>query len=154
MVRQMFTPIWAANWMILAQSDRFQDLGGRFRQGGSDISIVQIVAVALAVVLLSFGLWCIARWYAVRDRRGYRSVRKLFVQLCRLHEIDWPSRRLLCQLARAQGVSQPAELFLMPERFDVESLSPEMQSHSLQIQELKQRIFGKQVGALPASAGD
>ncbi len=132
------------NWhglILLAQSDRFSDLGGRFQEGGTDLTRRDVVVMAAAIVGISLGMWALARFLGLRDRRGHRNSRRLFTELCRKHSLDWPSRKLLQQLAAMHGMPFPAQLFLQPEKFDPHQLAPILQPFAEQIGELRSRLF-------------
>ncbi len=131
------------NWLsltLLAQSDRFSDLGGRFQESGSDLTWNHLLlgGVIVAAVL---GVWAIALYLGLLDRHGRRSHRRLFRELCRLHNLDWPSRRLLQRLALVHNISSPAQLFLQPEKFDSQQLIPALVPFAGQIEELRGRLF-------------
>jgi hypothetical protein len=126
---------------LLAQSDRFSDLGARFQQSGHAPTWLPLLLAGLTVAA-AIAIWFVARYVGLLDRYRRRSQRRLFRELCRLHQLDWPSRRLLRQLALAQGVASPAQLFLQPEKLDSQHLCPTLIPLAGQIDDLRGRLFG------------
>ena len=129
------------NLTLLAQSDRFSDLGARFQQSEQALTWLPLLLAGLTVAA-AIAIWFVARYLGLLDRYRRRSQRRLFRELCRLHQLDWPSRRLLRQLAVAQGVASPAQLFLQPEKFDSPRQCPALLPCADQIDELRGRLFG------------
>jgi hypothetical protein len=99
-----------------------------------------IIAIIVGGVLAALLL---AKWMARHDttRRIY-SPRALFRQLCKAHNLDWSSRRLLKRIAQSHGLAHPARLFLEPQRFALESLAPELADRAEQIEYLREQLFG------------
>jgi hypothetical protein len=127
---------------LFAESDRFQAIGSHFRRSGPDISLSFIVGLLVIAGIVLVVSWGLLHWRASRKRLGYDNLHQLFVQLCRLHQIDRSGRRLLTQLARLKGVHHPAQLFLLPDRFDEASLPREWEPAAVRVRELRARIFG------------
>jgi hypothetical protein len=94
------------------------------------------------IVAAIIALLCLARYLGLLDRHGRRSQRRLFRELCRLHNLDWPSRRLLQRLAAVHNVASPAQLFLQPDKFDSRQLAPALVPFAHQIDRLRGRLFG------------
>ena len=128
--------------VLLADRSLLRDMGSGFRdkqenQGGTDmllwIGIVVGVFVAIAIV---------AHFVARRDKRQiFNSSRGLFRALCRAHQLDFASRRLLRWIARDQQVEPAARLFLEPEQFEPENMSPALNSRAAEIMALRKRLF-------------
>jgi hypothetical protein len=135
--------------VLLADRGMFRDMGSGFRDkkehlGGFDL-LTWVLLVAGVFVLIAF----IASIVARRDkRRLYNSPRALFRELCRAHQLDGPSCRLLRRLARRQRLAQPARLFLEPRWFDPADAGPELESQRAELAELCKRLFA--VGATPS----
>ena len=132
------------NWLsmtLIAQSDRFSDLGSRFQDSGQDPTWSHLV-LGGGIVATAIGIFFVAHYLGFWDRHGRRSQRRLFRELCKLHSLDWPSRRLLQRLAVVHNVDSPAQLFLQPEKFNSQHLAPALVPFAGQIDELHGRLFG------------
>ena len=137
-----FAAVYWHSLILLAQSDRFSDLGARFQQSGPVPTWMPLLLAGLTVAA-TIALWFVARYLGLLERYRRRSQRRLFRELCRLHQLDWPSRRLLRQLAVAHGVDSPAQLFLQPEKFDARRQCPTLLPCADQIDDLRGRLFGE-----------
>jgi hypothetical protein len=137
--------------VLLAQSDRFSDLGGRFRQSGPSLTGAQVVVFLVLIAAAMIAVLGIVRWHASRSNNGREDFPQLFRQLCRLYQINWTGKRLLVQLARLQGVAHPAFLFLMPERFEAAAIPVEMQAHASRVQQLQRQIFADETRGIDDS---
>jgi len=143
-------------WATGAGSNLAESWGSRFRGSHAQLDSDDILMVLLIVAGAALAIWLLSRVPAVQNRvRRFNNPRQLFKQLCRAHELDRPSRRLLRRLARHHGMKQPALLFLEPERFRGR-LDGKLVSERGNIQALRNRLFaGAQEtpsGAAPASS--
>ena len=77
----------------------------------------------------------LARWQKLSASQATLS------QLCRLHELDWPSRRLLRRLAQARQLENPAQLFLEPTWFEAANMPAPLRPFRPQLAELRQHLF-------------
>lgn len=137
------------SWLLLAERSLFRDMGSGFRDKRENMDGTDLLMWMLLVVGVFVVIGIIAHFVARRDKRElYNSPRALFRQLCKAHGLEHASRALLKRMARQQQLAQPARLFLEPERFGVENLSPELAAQQAAIAALKQRLFG-----LPAGQG-
>ena len=127
---------------LLAQLSRTQGLGGNFRgpgarvDGGDMLMIAMLVLGAVGVIVL---LSVLLRLQERRNRCN--NPQKLFRDICRLHELDRKSRKLLTQLARHQDLEHPARLFLEPARFNPENVGAELGQHQREFDTLRGRLF-------------
>ncbi len=107
----------------------------------SDIPIgllVKYVVVPLVVVAV---VWAAVQFRMRRARVSYFSPRRLFLDLCKLHDLDWPTRKLLRQLARFRHPEHPARVFVDPACFDPADLPPPLQAFRNELLQLKSRLF-------------
>ena len=102
---------------------------------------MQVIVFCVIAVILGVVLWRVARMVAMRDGRSYISTKRLFQQLCRLHELDWPSRRLLRRLAQARQLKNPARVFLEPTWFEAAEIPAALRPFAPQLAEIRQRLF-------------
>lgn len=112
--------------------------GGNFRFGAFHMLVLVLIAVALAVVY-----WLAGRTGRPGREQRYDHPRALFRALCRAHGLDRASRRLLDQLARQQRLSDPARLFLEPERFEAVNLGASLKPRRHQFVALRDHIFAE-----------
>jgi hypothetical protein len=67
--------------------------------------------------------------------------RALFESLCRAHQLDRKSRRLLCEVAEFHGLSQPGRLFIERHWLFPMNLSPALKARSADLAALRRRLF-------------
>jgi hypothetical protein len=122
--------------------ERLQELGSGFRDKKEEFSGIELVYwVALAVAALVALAW-FSRWFARHDRRSlFNSPRALFNALCKVHGLDYASRRLLKQLARAFGLPHPARVFVESQCFESGKLPTSLQGQRRAVEKLRQRLF-------------
>lgn len=122
-------------WMVAVIGDNFPDSGPR--RNWSDLGgygVAAMVAVVAAIVYLQI------------RRRNDLSEHcdkpwKLFRELCRAHQLDRPSQRLLAQVARARRYAQPAEVFVRPQAFSPEGLPPALRQRAAHLERLQRLLF-------------
>jgi hypothetical protein len=100
--------------------------------------VAECVAVPLIILTVVWGVWHYrTRWATA----SYYSPRRLFNDLCALHGLDWPTRKLLRQLARCRHLEHPARVFLEPACFDPANVPLALQPFQDELQQLKTRLF-------------
>jgi len=128
--------------VLFAQADRWREMGRDFRVDHTKLDPSLIIASLIVLVAVIVFLWYLNRLMNRREgRRLYNSPKKLFRSLCRLHELTRAERRTLVNLDRSQGRSQPAGLFLDPERFAAAMATPAWQSQRRQLERLRAKLF-------------
>jgi hypothetical protein len=126
---------------LLAQRSVLRDMGSGFRDR-REMHWVDLLPWALVLGTVIAVLMLISRFMNRRDsRRLYSSPRRLFGTLCRAHALDRASCRLLQQLARANAIAQPAQLFLDPDYFLPTRLTPELLRHQAAVAALREKLF-------------
>lgn len=129
------------NTVLLADHDRLNGMASHFRKGSVNFSTRDLV-ILLAVVAAVAGItWILAKILYGKERKIYHRPRKLFRELCHVHGLDAAARRLLSRLARAQGLTQPALMFLSPERFEPAQLNPKLAARREAIKALAEKLF-------------
>ena len=109
----------SALWLVPGQAEqRFHEVKTQLQSSGSDLTATHFIVFAIVAVILGIVAWRIARHVAMRDGRSYYSSKRVFQDLCRLHELDLPSRRLLQRLAKSRQLEHPGRLFLEPSWFE------------------------------------
>ncbi|MFO7906425.1 MAG: hypothetical protein ACQESR_26665 [Planctomycetota bacterium] len=135
--------------------DRVQAIERTFQEGGaSDVSMGQVAVWCVLATSLIFLLWRMGRRLANEDRGGYHSTSRLFGELCRLHCLDWPSRRLLKKLARARQLEPPTRLFIESSWFDEPDLPVSLHPFRARLAEIKRQLFGTDESHVAASKRD
>lgn len=128
--------------LMLAQIRRFDGLRDRFSgpraRFGMDDAITGIAAILAVAVLLYF----VNRWHNRHSgKQSYNSSSAMFRELCKAHSLDRKTRQLLKRIAQWQRLTQPARLFLEPERFEPANLSPELERYLAELFELRAKLF-------------
>lgn len=101
-----------------------------------------IAAAALVLVaLLVTSIWLTLRAVTARRKQLCNDGTQLFLELCRVHQLDRASRRLLQRLAIAHDLKQPALLFVEPERYDSDELAASWQSSQEKLAALRDALF-------------
>ena len=132
--------------LLLAGEAQYVHMGRRFRRRGGGIDWTELL-LPIAVIACVVGIaWLVSRYFKLRAERNADSPQALFAELCQAHELDWPTQQLLRALANAHRLPSPAQLFLEPDRFDVERLGRAFDSRQAQIAALRSRLFAKSGG--------
>jgi hypothetical protein len=100
--------------------------------------VVILTAVTLLVIVAIV-------WQTISTRRRrdfhYDSPPRLFLELCRVHKLNWSHRRLLKHLAAARGLKSPATLFVEPEYFDMTNVPMALKASAAELRQLRQKLF-------------
>ncbi|MCC7474728.1 MAG: hypothetical protein IT425_04990 [Pirellulales bacterium] len=108
----------------------------------------------IAAAANSLSLWCGAAaslagsaatlaWFVFHRHLAaftHDSPTLLFLDLCRLHEIELKHRRLLKRMASARGI-RPADLFVEPAYFSTTDMPPKLAEAASDFQQLRDAIF-------------
>lgn len=97
--------------------------------GGAILCLLLLAAIVLVVV-----------GSTSKGKRLYDH-RALFESLCRAHQLDRKSRRLLCEVAEFHALSQPGRLFIERHWLFPMNLSPQLKSRSAELAALRRRLF-------------
>ncbi len=127
--------------VLWANQEVLNGLSRRFQTGGAEVSLLHIAVLVAVVVVTAVVWWVVSHWGARSEGHSYCNARRLFRDLCLIHELDWPSRRLLRQLARAHSPTPPAQVFVEPDWFDAPRLPEDLQAYRRQLAALKERLF-------------
>ena len=128
--------------IVLAQQSRWRSLGRGVRGKSSDFDTGDIVFALSVLAGIAVAIWLMAHLLNHSDRRRrYNRPQALFRDLCRVHDLDRGRRRMLRQIARWQRLGQPARLFLEPERFEPDNVSPKLRASSRRLTALRDKLF-------------
>jgi hypothetical protein len=121
---------------------RRQGMGSGFRGENNNYDLSQMLLFVVALGTTSGILFLLDRWIRryIR-RRAYESPIELFRQLCRTHELDRASRRLLQALASHWQLASPAVLFIEPDYFRPEKLPADWYDRAPQLEQLHRQLF-------------
>lgn len=140
--------------LLLANRTRIEQLSAGFR-ANQENATPQDLLVGLTVLVGTAAALLLLLRILDRCQRGHRHVNRplrLFLTLCKAHELTWPERWLLWRVARAQRLRDPGRLFLEPERLDPTNLSPSLRLHGHQLRQIRERLFRGIAGEEPAAA--
>ncbi|MBX7167331.1 MAG: hypothetical protein K1X74_13455 [Pirellulales bacterium] len=124
--------------------DKFQQMGAELRRRttegtGDDLFLLGVVA--LIVPLFVVALFALVRMQERRE--SLNSPKALFRELCKAHQLTGSQRNLLKHLAAGHNLTDPARIFLEPERFDPGRLSSELQSRAADLESLRKLLFAR-----------
>ena len=128
--------------LLLAGQSQYMHMGRRFRRRGADIEWTELLFPIAVIAFVAGTAWLLSRYLKLRKQRNADSPQVLFTELCRVHRLDWANQQLLRALANAHRLPSPAQLFVEPERFDVESLGNAFENRKRQVVALRSRLFG------------
>jgi hypothetical protein len=127
---------------ILARRDDLRGLSQGFRDRSMWDNASQSVVIACGLLVLVVVLLAIGR-FAVQyeQRQATNSASGLFKELCRIHKLNYSSRRLLKRLAAYWRLESPAVLFVEPTLLSPEKLPTEWHRELKQIAALRRQLF-------------
>ena len=128
---------------LLAGQGRYMHMGRRFRRGSSNFDTADLVTLLGVLAIVAALGWLITRYLKLREKRHASSAQHLFVELCRAHQLDWPSRQLIQSLAKAHGLTNPARIFVEPHRFNADKLGPAFANCETRLTELRRQLFAE-----------
>ena len=127
--------------LLLGQAaDPLSHLKAGFQEA-SPISWTQVAVFCGIAAVLLFVAWRVARRLAMHDGRSYFSSKRLFLELCQTHGLDWPSRRLLGQLASAREPAHPARVFVEPTWFQTAAIPETLRPYRQELEVLRRQLF-------------
>ena len=130
--------------VLLAVDKRLEGLTNRFSSGNTRIDFGDVVTGMLILGGALAAFWILSLVLASQERnRPCNSPLKLFLSLCKAHELPWSRRWLLWRAARYQRLRDPARLFLEPERLEAVNLSPVLRAHGAAFKEVQGRLFAR-----------
>jgi hypothetical protein len=128
--------------VLLARTRDLRSMSEGFRSVGFDDKAFETLVVAGALIAVCLTLLLVGRFFRrFEGLKSYDSPPELFRELCRVHRLDWSSRRLLRRLAAEWEMTSPALLFVEPERFNAARLPEDWQQHAQHLERLRQKLF-------------
>ena len=128
---------------MLARTRDLRSMSEGFRSVGFEDKAFETLVVVGIILAISLTLILVGRHFRRFERlKSYDSPPELFRELCRVHRLDWSSRRLLKRLAAEWEMTSPALLFIEPERFNAARLPADWQDRAERLGQLRQQLFG------------
>lgn len=128
------------------------DFGRSFREAEANFQWSNVALVVASVIAVGVAFSLVMRYLAWREGRRYHHPQKLFAELCRAHSLDRMSRKRLQRLAAAHKLTDPARLFLEPERFETAHLDASINDDRAALVALRDLIFYEQLSEAVAEA--
>lgn len=135
--------VWQSLVLIAEQPPaNFLNMGDRFRADSATINIGQLLALAAFVGFAAVGLWYLQKRSTTKGDEGTDSPRRLFFDLCRVHELNRKESKFLWQLPRKLDLPEPALLFADPTHLVRAVRAAEDDDQRHQLENLGVRLFG------------
>jgi hypothetical protein len=127
---------------LLARRDDLRGISEGFRGRSMWDNAPQAVLFLCAMLFIVITMLLVGRLTTQYEKRqSTDSLSGLFRELCRIHQLNHASRRLLKRLASQRELEGPVLLFVRPELFRTEDLSPDWQEYAAEIERLRNRLF-------------
>ena len=99
-----------------------------------------VILSAVTLLVIATIVW---QTISIRRRRDfhYDSSARLFLDLCRVHKLNWSDRRLLKQLSASRGLKSPEALFVEPEYFDMTNIPKALRASAAELRQLRHKLF-------------
>ena len=128
--------------VLLARTRELRSMSEGFRSVGFEDKAFETLVVTGVLIAICLTLLLIGRHFRRFERlKSYNSTPELFRELCRVHRLDWSSRRLLRRLAAEWEMTSPALLFIEPERFNAARLPEDWQQNAQQLERIRRQLF-------------
>ena len=130
--------------MMYALSHRLlvAEIGDNFPNSGPRLNWSDLWAWGIAAVVAAIVAAVVLHIRKRNDMEQFcDNPWKLFRELCRVHNLDRASQRLLAQVARTRQFPQPAQVFLTPAAFEPANLPPRLRNKGDQLLRLRGQLF-------------
>ena len=141
----IITPFISSQKAGLLFAARLFEASRSFR-GGTKFNLTQLVAFAIAAIVLIALCVFTPRLYDFWQRARSRSPRVLFLELCKLHSLRPETIRLLEDLSVARKLSHPAIVFVDPNQFNSAGLPQSLNGRHHELKALRDRLFESNEG--------
>jgi hypothetical protein len=127
---------------LLARREDLRGLSQGFRGRSVWDNAPQTITIACVLLVVVVAMLIIGRLSVqYEQRQATNSASGLFKELCRIHKLNYSTRRLLKRLAAYWGLESPAILFIEPTLLAPEKLPAEWQREAEQITALRRQLF-------------
>jgi hypothetical protein len=118
------------------------EIGDNFPTSGPRLNWSDLWAWGVAAIIAAIVAAIVMRIQKRNDMEEYcDNPWKLFRELCRVHNLDHASQRLLTQVAQARKFPQPAQVFLTPAAFEPANLPAALKDKADQLLRLRGQLF-------------
>ncbi|MBI1247536.1 hypothetical protein GC197_06775 [bacterium] len=100
--------------LLANKADEFMAMGDHFRADSAHVNIAHLLVLALVVLSIASMIWALTRWQEHDFNWGVDNPQKLFLDLCKQHELSTAETNLLRRVCRELQLAQPASLFVDP----------------------------------------
>ena len=133
----------AARAVLFAEADFLRMLSLRFKaSSGKWDGTDAVLGLVLALVVALVG-WLIARQMRLQRELDVFNPRKLFDELCRVHQLPREAVATLHAMAQDRGLDMPGALFVHPEYFTPAAHRRDDAEYVAAVAQLKARLFGE-----------
>ncbi|MCC9605196.1 hypothetical protein LOC68_24170 [Blastopirellula sp. JC732] len=134
---------WDAMTLLAQQQQAsFRNMGDRFRAETVTIDYGQLSLLAAFVLFAIVGLWYLQKRSSNQGDEGTDSPRRLFFDLCRVHELNREESKILWQVPRYLNLADPASLFADPTHLVRAVRDAENDDYRHRLENLGVRLFG------------
>ena len=128
--------------LIANKADEFMAMGDHFRAESARLNVAHFLVLALVVLSIASLIWALTRWQEHDFNWGVDNPQKLFLDLCKQHELNSADTNLLRRVSRELQLAQPASLFVDPALLiSAMRLEKYREQHS-EISDLGENFFG------------
>ena len=128
--------------LLFAARHDLRSLSEGFRSRSIEDNAFEAVVVAGILVAICVTLLLVGRFARrFENLKSYDSPPELFRELCRVHRLNWSSRRLLKRLAADWQMPIAASVFVEPERFNTARLPAEWEQRTEQVERIRSQLF-------------
>jgi hypothetical protein len=128
--------------ILFAQQNPLNNFAREFQGRETRLNSGYLAAGLLVVLGMCLAVWLLGQLLErYGGRRPVDNARTLFLALCRAHRLRWSEAWLLWRVARDQQLTDPARLFLEPNRLDPAKVDPVLRRRSAELEAISQRLF-------------
>lgn len=125
---------------LFAFQDRLSQISSGFRGSEQPWGWRDLTTLLLMVIGMAAAIWLLSRLSNRRSSRTIDNPRRLFQELCKIHQLNGYSKRFLQDLAASYGVS-PLELFVHPKYFRCVNPAERPGAEAALLDSLRQKLF-------------
>jgi hypothetical protein len=133
------------HFLLFAQRSRLDHLSDSFKtHSNAAIDKGEVIAGLSILAGIAALVWLLSRFLTVQEhRKAYNSPLRLFLALCKAHELRWSDRWLLWRLARERRLKDPARIFLEPQLFEEAGLRRSLRAQAPRLRQLRNALFAE-----------
>ena len=128
--------------LLLDQTADFMAMGDHFRAESATINISHLYVLAAFVLAISSTIWALTRWQEGGHAWKIDSPQRLFLELCRTHQLSKEQMNLLRRIVRELQLAHPASLFIDPGHLASAAQLEKFQGLQDDLRKLGEAFFG------------